>query len=115
MSHRPNDLNETENFASLDPPLAECCVKAPAILAFDQRGNLVHSWDTQPGHVLMIDSKEQVWVGSDTFRIFTKPGKLVAEFPRLAAAPGWPWRAAGPRHPGRHGDDRHRRRRGLVR
>ena len=87
MSHRPNDLNETENFASLDPPLAECCVKAPAILAFDQRGNLVHSWDTQPGHVLMIDAKEQVWVGSDTFRIFTKDGKLVTEFPRSPQRP----------------------------
>src|SRR4030095_12150622 len=33
VSHRPNDLNETENFASLNPPLAECCVKGPAILA----------------------------------------------------------------------------------
>ncbi len=87
VSHRPNDLNETENFASLDPPIAECCVKAPAILAFDQRGNLVHAWDTQPGHVLMVDSKERVWVGSDTFRIFTKDGTLVSEFPRSPQRP----------------------------
>ena len=36
--HRPNDLNETENFAALDPPQAECCVKAPAVLAFDRQG-----------------------------------------------------------------------------
>ena len=96
VSHRPNDLNETENFASLDPPIAECCVKAPAILAFDQRGNLVHAWDTQPGHMLMIDSKEQVWIGSDTFRIFTKPGKLVAEFPRSPLRPAGRGAPPGP-------------------
>ena len=99
MSHRPNDLNETENFASLDPPLAECCVKAPAILAFDQRGNLVHSWDTQPGHVLLIDAKDQIWVGSDTFRIFTKAGKLVAEFPRSPLRPAGRGAPPGPAIP----------------
>ena len=103
MSHRPNDLNETENFASLDPPLAECCVKAPAILAFDQRGNLVHSWDTQPGHVLLIDAKDQVWVGSDTFRIFTKDGQAGHRVPALAAAPGGAGRAPGAGDPGRYG------------
>jgi hypothetical protein len=85
--HRPNDLNDTENFAAVDPPQAECCVKAPAVLAFDRQGNLVHSWDTQQGHMIMVDSKDQVWVGSNTFRIYTKPGKLVAEFPRSPQAP----------------------------
>jgi hypothetical protein len=85
--HRPNDLNDTENFAAVDPPQAECCVKAPAVLAFDRQGNLVHSWDTPQGHMLMVDSKDQVWVGSDTFRIYTKPGKLVAEFPRHPQRP----------------------------
>jgi hypothetical protein len=63
VSHRPNDLNETENFASLNPPQAECCVKGPAILAFDREGNLVHSFDTMPGHVILIDAKAQLWVG----------------------------------------------------
>jgi len=77
--HRPNDLNETENFAALNPPQAECCVKAPAVLAFDRQGNLVHSWNTQQGHMILVDSKDQVWVGSNTFRVYTKPGKLVAE------------------------------------
>jgi hypothetical protein len=94
VSHRPNDLNETENFASLNPPQAECCVKGPAILAFDREGNLVHSFDTMPGHVILIDAKAQLWVGSNTFRIFTKDGKLVSEMPRSpqttgrGAAPG---------------------------
>jgi hypothetical protein len=85
--HRPTDLNETENFAAVDPPQAECCVKAPAVLAFDRQGNLVHSWDTPQGHMILVDSKDQVWVGSDTFRIYTKPGKPIAEFPRAPQRP----------------------------
>ena len=43
VMHRPDDLNETENYASLNPPTADCCVRAPSILAFDTEGNLVHA------------------------------------------------------------------------
>lgn len=89
--HRPNDLNDTENFAALMPPQAECCVKAPAVLAFDRAGALVHAWDTQQGHMLLVDSKDRVWVGSNTFRIYTKTGQLLAEMPR------------GPQQAGRQG------------
>jgi len=99
LLHRPNDLNDTENFASLDPPHAECCVKAPAVLAFDQRGALVHAWDTPQGHMLMVDSKDQVWVGSDTFRIYTKAGKLLAEFPRSPLRPAGRGAPPGPAIP----------------
>ena len=115
--HRPNDLNETENFAALDPPQAECCIKAPAVLAFDRQGNLVHSWDTPQGHMLMVDSKDQVWVGSDTFRIYTKPGKLIAEFPRSPQRPA-PARQGGPPvtvDSGGDGDAGDGRRRRVVR
>jgi len=101
VSHRPNDLNETENFASLNPPQAECCVKGPAILAFDREGNLVHSFDTMPGHVILIDAKGQLWVGSNTFRIFTKDGKLVTEMPRSPQTAGR-GAAAGPAIPPDH-------------
>jgi len=88
VSHRRDDLNETENFAALDPPQAECCVKGPAIYAFDEQGDLVHTIDTMPGHVILVDSKNQLWVGSNTFRIFTRDGKLVKEMPRSPQAPG---------------------------
>src|SRR4029079_15861247 len=37
----------TENYASLNPPTASCCKKPPAVLAFDQAGNLVRSWDPE--------------------------------------------------------------------
>ena len=88
VSHRRDDLNETENFAALTPPQAECCVKGPAIYAFDTQGNLVHTIDTMPGHVILIDGKGRLWVGSNTFRIFTKDGKQVGEMPRSPQAPG---------------------------
>jgi hypothetical protein len=87
LLHRPTDLNETENFASLDPPQAECCVKAPAVLAFDRDGNLAYSWESRQGHMLLVDSKDQVWVGSDTFRLHTKQGKLIKQMPRYPGAP----------------------------
>ena len=38
IAHRPNNLDETENYATFDPPRAECCVRAPAILAFNASG-----------------------------------------------------------------------------
>ena len=96
LLHRPNDLNDTENFASLDPPQAECCVKAPAVLAFDQRGNLAYSWASPQGHMLMVDSKDRVWVGSDTFRIHTKQGQMLAEFPRHPQRPAGRGAPPGP-------------------
>ena len=88
VSHRSNDLDESENFASQNPPTGECCVKGPVIYAFDRDGNLVHSFDTTPGHVILIDSKGQLWIGSDTLRIFTKDGKLVKEMPRSPQVAG---------------------------
>src|SRR6202521_6142565 len=48
--NRPGDFDmdpifkvpeRTENYASLEPPTAMCCVKPPAVLAFDQEGNLL--------------------------------------------------------------------------
>src|SRR5215831_9349999 len=46
---RPGDFDDdpifrraevTENYGSLKPPTAMCCKKPPAVLAFDQSGNL---------------------------------------------------------------------------
>jgi DNA-binding beta-propeller fold protein YncE len=48
----------------------------------------VHSFDTTPGHVILTDSKGQLWVGSNTLRIFTKDGKLISEMPRSPQVAG---------------------------
>ena len=77
--HRPNDLNQSQNYATLTPPTAECCVKGPAVLAFDTQGNLVHSWDTPEGHLILVDKQGSVWVGAEIVRKYTKEGKLLAE------------------------------------
>jgi sugar lactone lactonase YvrE len=92
---RPGDFDEdpithrkevTENFASLNPPTALCCKKPPAVLGFDQAGNLVQHWDVenQNGlHLILADKAGNIWVGTDTMRKFSKDGKLLATVPRV--------------------------------
>jgi len=79
--HRPNDFDtdKTQNYASLDPPSAECCAKPPAVLAFNAQGDLVHSWDTAEGHLILADRQGFIWVGSDAMRKYSKEGTLVEE------------------------------------
>src|SRR5712671_2852845 len=36
--HRPDSIPEGEKAASLNPPQAECCIPAPAVLEFDANG-----------------------------------------------------------------------------
>jgi len=60
--HRPHDfdLDKTENFAALNPPVAECCAR-----------NLLRSWggpDSDPNwavsHTILVDSKGTVWLAA---------------------------------------------------
>jgi sugar lactone lactonase YvrE len=97
---RPGDFDEdpithrkeiTENFASLNPPTALCCKKPPAVLAFDQAGNLVQHWDVenQNGlHLILADKAGNIWVGTDTMRKFTKDGRLLGTVPRVSEKAG---------------------------
>jgi len=89
--NRPANLDDTENYATLEPPTAECCVAPPAIIAIDQNGNVVESWDTEQGHGMMVDLAGNVWIGQSTVRKYTREGRLLAEIPRVAEdrpAPG---------------------------
>jgi DNA-binding beta-propeller fold protein YncE len=81
--NRPSNLSNTENYAQLDPPAAECCVAPPAIVAFDNDGNVIQSWDTPEGHGMMVDADGYVWIGSDTVRKYTAEGKLIAAIERI--------------------------------
>ena len=81
----------TENYASLNPPTAMCCKRPPAVLAFDQAGNLVHSWDpeSQNGlHLILADKAGNIWIGTDTMRKYTKEGKPLATIQRVPEPPG---------------------------
>src|SRR5262249_10333284 len=47
---------KTENYASLSPATALCCLKPEGILAFDMQGNLQHHWnqaDKVDGHLIL--------------------------------------------------------------
>jgi 6-phosphogluconolactonase (cycloisomerase 2 family) len=70
--------------------VSECCLPAPPVMAFDQGGNVVHSWGgpkTHPdwpdsNHGIVVDHKGIVWVGGNGgpdahILKFTREGKFV--------------------------------------
>jgi DNA-binding beta-propeller fold protein YncE len=84
------------NFKQLEmnPPWAMCCGSAPAVLEFDQAGNLLRHWGGYPGgpgyewmdqeHGLTIDHKGNVWIGGGTggdshILKFAKDGKFLMQ------------------------------------
>jgi hypothetical protein len=105
IANRP-EVDNTENYATFNPPRASCCVKSESIMAFDTEGNLLHAWSdpnvTREQHMLLVDEKGRVWVGSDTLRIYTKDGKLLATMPR-APLPTRTVRAGGGAQEGNRG------------
>src|SRR5215471_5524889 len=71
---------------------AECCVPAPAVLEFDQAGNLLHHWGGTDGegyiwpdsnHGITVDYKGNVWIGGNG--VGTAPGSTPAAAGRGAA------------------------------
>jgi hypothetical protein len=87
---RPNDLTDIELEAELTPPLADCCVRPPAMIHIDKNGNVIGSFDAPQGHGMAVDSKGFIYIGQDTVRKYdSKTGKLVGEVPRTPErAPG---------------------------
>jgi hypothetical protein len=81
--NRPNNLDDTENYATLDPPTAQCCVAPPAIIVFDRDGNVIRSWETAQGHGMTVDTEGSVWIGQETVRKYTGDGELIAEIGRI--------------------------------
>ena len=86
----------TEVGMTTDPPVAVCCQPGPPVLAFDQEGNLVHSWGgpgTETGdyvwpesnHGIMVDHMDNVWIG----------GNGTGRCARRQVHEGWPVLDAG--------------------
>ena len=44
VTNRPRSLEDHDKYAAFDPPQADCCKPAPAILEFDAAGNFVQGW-----------------------------------------------------------------------
>src|SRR5438477_6631547 len=71
--HRPGTIPDGEKAAALDPPQAECCVPAPAVLTFDATGKFLRAWEgTGQGydwfasqHGIFVDSKDNVWLSGN--------------------------------------------------
>src|SRR6202795_4458547 len=85
---RPNDLTDIELEAELTPPIADCCVRPPAMIHIDKLGNVVGSFDPPQGHGMTVDSKGFVYIGNTDHGLNTvrkydpKSGELVGEVPR---------------------------------
>ncbi|MBV8728855.1 MAG: hypothetical protein JO336_03510 [Acidobacteriia bacterium] len=83
--HRQGSLEAMENYGVANPPgpkrpgyqgvvEAECCGPAPAVLEFDEAGNLLASWGGKDGenyvwplsnHGILVDYKGNVWIGGN--------------------------------------------------
>jgi hypothetical protein len=80
---RPNDLTDIELEAELTPPLADCCVRPPAMIHIDKNGEVIGSFDAPQGHGMAVDTKGFIYIGQDTVRKYdSSTGKLVGEVPR---------------------------------
>ena len=85
---RPNDLTDIELEAELNPPLADCCVRPPAMIHIDKQGNVIGSFDAPQGHGMAVDSKGFVYLGQDTVRKYDpQTGRIVGEVPRTPERP----------------------------
>ena len=108
---RPNDLTDIELEAELTPPIADCCVRPPAMIHIDKEGTVMGSFDPPQGHGMAVDSKGFVYLGNavggmgNVRKYDPKTGKLLAELPRvpetLAGGGGGDAAPEGARTPGR--------------
>src|SRR5262249_35909087 len=61
--HRPETVEDNFKAATFNPPIGTCCTPAPAVLEFDQAGNLLSHWGgpgqgyewPQSNHGLTVD------------------------------------------------------------
>ena len=98
--------------------VSECCDPAPPVVAFDQAGNVVHSWGgpslhpdwPESNHGIIVDHKGIVWIGGnggpDSHILkFTREGKFVGDVRQEGRAHG---RRQARRQQQRHGQLRPR-------
>ncbi len=89
---RPRTLTPDELAATFSPPNSRCCKPAPAVIEFDEKGNLLQAWGG-PGegydwpkneHGIYVDPKGNVWIaGNDKedrmILKFTNQGKFLMQ------------------------------------
>jgi DNA-binding beta-propeller fold protein YncE len=90
--HRPETVEDNFKAATFNPPIGTCCTPAPAVLEFDQAGNLLSHWGgpgqgyewPQSNHGLTVDYQGNIWIGGngdkDTHVLkFTREGKFLLQ------------------------------------
>ena len=90
--HRPATIPDGEKAASLNPPQAECCIPAPAVLEFAPNGKFIRAWgEPGPGyewvntqHGIFVDHKDNVWLSGSAkednqILKFTPAGKFLLQ------------------------------------
>lgn len=93
--HRPRTTSEHDRYAA--DGKGDCCVPAPAVIEFDQAGNVVQAWGgpapkgteqeyewPDNEHGVFIDAKDNVWVGGNGDKDaqilkFTRTGKFLLQ------------------------------------
>jgi DNA-binding beta-propeller fold protein YncE len=99
--HRPDTIPDGEKAASLNPPQAECCIPAPAVLEFDTNGKFLQAWGA-PGegyewfnsqHGIFVDHKDHVWLSGSAkednhILKFTTKGKFLLQIGRAGKNKG---------------------------
>jgi hypothetical protein len=90
--HRPGTIPDGEKAASLNPPQAECCIPAPAVLEFNTDGKFIQAWGAPgPGyewfssqHGIFVDTQDNVWLSGSAkednhILKFTGTGKFIMQ------------------------------------
>ena len=84
---RPNDTEDIEGHAGLNPATADCCRRPPAMIHIDKDGNTIGSFDAPQGHGMDVDSQGFVYIGQNTVRKYdSKTGMMVKEVQRAPDA-----------------------------
>jgi hypothetical protein len=102
--HRPRTMEEHDRYGETGK--GDCCVPAPAVIEFDQAGNVVQAWGgpAKAGsaqsyewpdneHGIFVDAKDNVWItgnGDKDAQIlkFTKSGKFLLQIGHHAKSGG---------------------------
>ena len=101
--HRPRTLDEHDRYGETGK--GDCCAPAPAVIEFDQAGNVVQAWGGPKAasgqnyewpdneHGIFVDSKDNVWITGNGDRDaqilkFTKAGKFLLQIGHHAKSGG---------------------------
>jgi DNA-binding beta-propeller fold protein YncE len=90
--HRAASLEPKEQYATSNPPAADCCAPAPPVLEFNEAGDLIGHWGgpgqgyTWPAsnHGIDVDYKGNVWIGGNGRG--PQPAALPSDESKMAAA-----------------------------